>query len=129
MCSSPFSSMSRKSILILEDSNAVAELLGEGFEKRGWSVTRCGDRDGMMRRLAGDVAYAVILLGYSVPGGNGVKLIRFIRELDHRRVTAVVAVTDSSEVVEAALSAGADEALLEPIDMATLVAVVDKHFS
>jgi DNA-binding response OmpR family regulator len=117
-----------KSILILEDSNAVAESLAEDFEKRGWNVTSCGDRDRAMGRLAGDATYTVILLGYSVPG-NGVQLVRFIRGLDHRRMTAVVMVTDSSEVIEEALSAGADEVLLEPIDPAALVSVVDKHFS
>lgn len=118
-----------KSILILEDSNAAAESLAEDFEKRGWNVTGCGDRDRAMGRLAGDAPYTVILLGYSVPGGNGVQLVRFIRGLDHRRMTAVVMVTDSSEVIEEALSAGADEVLLEPIDPAALVSIVDKHFS
>ena len=118
-----------KSILILEDSNAVAELLVEDLQKRGWVVTSCSDREQAMGQLAGDVAYAVILLGYSVPGGNGVQMVRFIREIDHRRMTAIVMVTDSSDVVEKALTAGADEVLLEPIDAATLVSVVDKHFA
>jgi CheY-like chemotaxis protein len=118
-----------KSILILETSTAVAESLAEDFEKLGWNVTSCDDRDRAMSRLAGDAAYNVILLGYSLPGGNGVKLVRFIRGLDHRRMTAVVMVADSSEVIEQALSAGADEVLLEPIDPDALASVVNKHFS
>jgi DNA-binding response OmpR family regulator len=118
-----------KSILILEDSNAVAESLAGDFGKRGWNVTSCGDRDRAMGQLAGSDPYTVILLGYSVPGGNGVPLVKFTRGLDHRRMTAIVMVTDSSEVIEEALSAGADEVLLEPIDPAALVSVVDKHFS
>lgn len=82
-----------------------------------------------MRQMAGDFACAVILLSYSVPGGNGVQLVRFIRSLDHRRMTAVVMVTDRSEVIEKGLSAGADEVLLEPIHPNALAAIVDRHFS
>jgi CheY-like chemotaxis protein len=118
-----------KAILILEDSNTAADSLTEDFEKRGWSVTSCGDRDRAMGKLAGDAAYTVILLGYSIPGGHEVQLVRFIRGLDHRRMTAVVMVAGSSELIEQALSAGADEVLLDPIDPAELVSVVDKHFS
>lgn len=118
-----------KSILILEDSNATAESLASEFERRGWNATSGGDRDRAMALLAGDATYTVILLSYSVPGGNGVQLVRFIRGLDHRRMTAIVMVTDSSEVIEAGLSAGADEVLLEPIDPAALVSLVDRHFS
>jgi DNA-binding response OmpR family regulator len=44
-------------------------------------------------------------------------------------MTAVVMVTDRREVIEKALSAGADEVLLEPIDPNALAAIVDKHFS
>lgn len=118
-----------KTILILEGSNTVARLLAQNFEKRGWDVTICDDRDRAIGRLAGDAPYAVILLGYSVPEGNGVQLVRFIRALDHRGTTAVVMVTDISGVIEQALSAGADEVLLDPIDPNALAAIVDKHFS
>lgn len=118
-----------KSILILEGSTAVAQLLAQNLETRGWNVTSCGDRDRALGLLAGDSPCAVILLGYSVPGGHGVQLVKFIRGLDHRRMTAVVMVTDSSEAIEEALSAGADEVLLEPIDPGALAAIVNKHFS
>jgi len=118
-----------KSILILESSSAVAQTLSLNLEKRGWNVASCDDRDGAIRRLAGDFGCSVILLSYNVPGGNGVQLVGFIRALDHRRTTAVVMVTNSAEALEQALTAGADEVLLEPIDPNALASIVDKHFS
>jgi CheY-like chemotaxis protein len=63
----------------------------------------------------------VILVSYRVPGTNGVQLVRFVRSLDHRRMTAVVMVTGSGEVTEEALAAGADEVLLKPINANALV--------
>lgn len=118
-----------KSILILESSNEVSQSLAHNLERRGWNVTSCDDRERAISRLAGDFPWGVILLSYSVPGRDGIRLIKFIRGLDHRRMTAVVMVTDCSEAIEKALSAGADEVLLEPIDPNALAAVVDRHFS
>lgn len=118
-----------KSMLIVEGSETIAKLFAEIFEKRGWNVATCGDRDSALERLAGNKPYEVILLSYRVPGTNGVQLVRFIRSLDHRRMTAVVMVTGSGEVTEEALAAGADEVLLKPINPNALVLAVDKHVS
>ena len=118
-----------KSILLIEGSSSVAKSMAQIFEERGWQVTACGDQDFAIERLAGSTPYDVVLLGYGVPEPNGVPLVKFIRTLDHRRMTAVVMVTGSSKVIEEALSAGADEVLLQPIEPTALVGVVDKHFS
>lgn len=116
-------------MLIIDGSETVAKLFAEIFEKRGWNVTTCGDRDAAIERLAGNKPYDVILLSYLVPGTNGVQLVRFLRTLDHRRMTAVVMVTGGGEVTEEALAAGADEVLLRPVNPNALVWAVDKHGS
>jgi CheY-like chemotaxis protein len=118
-----------KSMLIVDGSETVAKLFAEIFEKRGWNVATCGDRDSALARLAGSNHYDVILLSNRVPGTSGVQLVRFIRALDHLRMTAVVMVTGSGEVTEEALAAGADEVLLKPINPNALVWAVDKHVS
>ena len=118
-----------KSVLIIDGSETIAKLFAGIFEKRGWNVATCGDRDSAIERLAGNNPYDVILLSYRVPGTNGVQLVRLIRAFEHRRMTAVVMVTGSGEVTEAALAAGADEVLLKPINPNALVWAVDKHVS
>ena len=80
-----------------------------------------------MKRLAGSEPYDVVLMGYRVPGTDGVKLIRFIRALEHRMTAAVVMVTDNCEVTEEAKAAGVDEVLLKPVNTNALVWAVDKH--
>ncbi len=116
-----------KSMLIIDGSPSIARLFAEIFERRGWSVFTCGDRDCAMERLAGSEPYDVVLLSYRVPGTDGVTLVRFIRALDHRGRTAVVMVTGNGEVAEQAKAAGADEVLLKPINPNALVWAVDKH--
>jgi DNA-binding response OmpR family regulator len=116
-----------KSMLIIDGSEIIAKLFAEVFEKRGWNVDSCGDRDRAMERLTGHNHYDAILLGYHVPGTNGVQLVRMIRALEHRRMTAVVMVTGCGEVTDEALKAGADEVLVKPINPNALVWAVDKH--
>ena len=116
-----------KSILIIDGSEIIAKLFAEVFEKRGWDVDTCGDRDCAMERLTAHNHYDAILLGYCVPGTTGVLLVRLIRTLEHHRMTAVVMVTAHDEVTEEALKAGADEVLLKPINPFALVWAVDKH--
>jgi DNA-binding response OmpR family regulator len=115
-----------KSMLVIDGSARIARLFAEIFEKRGWDVATCGDRTSAHERLAGNKPYDVILLSHRVPGTTGVQLVGSIRSFEHRRMTAVIMVTDSDEVTDEALAAGADEVLLKPINPNALLWVVDK---
>ena len=116
-----------KSMLIIDGSRTLANLFAEIFDKRGWKVVTCSDRECAIRRLAGNQFYHAILLSDRVPGTSGVQLVGMIRALEHRRIIAVVMVTGSAEVTEGALAAGADEVLVKPINPNALVWAVDKH--
>jgi CheY-like chemotaxis protein len=115
-----------RSMLVIDRSEILAKLFGEIFQKRGWEVESCLDRDSAIERLEGSKPYDVVLLSYRVPGSNGMELVGFIRALEHRRATAVVLVT-GSETTEQALAAGADEVLLMPINPNALIFAVGKH--
>lgn len=116
-------------MLVINRSETLARLFAEIFEKRGWDVDTCGDRDSAINRLAGIKPYDTILLGYHVPGTSGVELVGLIRTLEHRRMTAVVMVTANGESSEEALAAGADEVLLKPVNPNALIFAVGKHVS
>ena len=55
-----------KSMLIIDGCSSIASLFADIFEKRGWAVTTCADRDSAMQWLVGNEAYGVILLNYRV---------------------------------------------------------------
>ena len=113
-----------KSLLIIDASEIIATLFSEIFQREGWKVATCEDGDCAMDRLVGNERYDVVLLGYRLPGTNGVQLVRFIRALEHRKTAAVVMVTGSSEVADEALAACADEVLPKPMDPNALVHAV-----
>lgn len=118
-----------KSMLIIDSSATVGRLFAEIFERRGWGVATCGELEGAMARLVGSQPYDAVLVGCRRPGTDGLKLVRFIRALEHRRTTVVVMVTATAEVTEIARAAGADEVLLRPVNANALVWAVDKHVS
>lgn len=118
-----------RSMLVINCSETLAKVFAEIFEKRGWDVDTCGDRDSAISRLAGTKPYDSILLSYRVPGTSGVELVGLIRTLEHRRMTAVVMVTAHAESSEEALAAGADEVLLKPVNPNALIFAVAKHIS
>lgn len=115
-----------RSMLVIDRSDIIAKLFAGIFEKRGWEVDTCGHRDPALERLAGNKPYDAVLLSYRVPGTNGVELVGSIRAFEHRRMTAVIMVT-GSETAEKALSSGADEVLLMPVNPNALVFAVGKH--
>ena len=118
-----------KSMLIIDGSVTVANLFAQIFQNRGWSVSTCNDADCAMDRLAGSAPYDLVLLSYRMSGTDGVKLIRFIRALEHRMTAAVVMVPGSGKVIEQARAAGADDVLLKPVNPNALVWAVDKQVS
>jgi CheY-like chemotaxis protein len=117
-----------KSILVI-DSPTLAKLFAEVFEKLGWTVAICNNRDCAMSRVAGSEPYDLILLSHHLSGTDGVQLTRFIRSLEHRMTTAVVMLTSSGEVMDEAKAAGVDEVLIKPVNVSTLILAVNKHAS
>src|SRR5437016_5630938 len=109
-----------KSMLIINGSRILAPLFAELFERNGWSVAICFDRQCAIQWLAGDWPYDAILVG-RVIGTDEVQLVGLIREFDHRRTAAVVVITEGPEARGDALAAGADEVLLKPINPNALV--------
>jgi DNA-binding response OmpR family regulator len=117
-----------KSMLIIDGSRILAPLFADLFERRGWNVDTCGDRQCAIHRLAGDWPYDSILVE-RVSGTDEVHLVGLIRGFEHRKTTAVVVITERREAREEVLAAGADEVLLKPVNPNALVWAVDKHVS
>jgi DNA-binding response OmpR family regulator len=117
-----------KSILIADGNKSVAEMFAYVFARHDWKVTRYSDGKRAVEELCGSAHYDAALVSYRFDGMDGVELIRFIRALDHRKDVPIVMVTGTLglDVVTTALTAGADDVLYKPINLAILVATVSK---
>jgi DNA-binding response OmpR family regulator len=103
-------------------------LFAEVFASHDWRVTRYSDGQRAGEALGGSAHYDTVLVGYRFEDMDGVELITRIRRLDHRQDVAIVMVTGTVDcaVVGAALSAGADDVLYKPTDVAIVVTTVTK---
>ena len=116
-----------KSILIADGDERVAQMFAEVFAGHAWHVTTCRDSRRAGEDLRGSTHYDAVLVGYRFEGADGVDLIKEIRALHHRQHVPIVMVTGIAEVVmAAALTAGADDVLYKPADVAIVVATVNK---
>lgn len=110
-------------ILYVEDDALLRSTVAELFESEGWRVSVCGDGIKAWAEIEGGEPYDLILLDNALPGVRGIRLVRHVRSLAHRKRTPVV-VFSASECGREARGAGANEFLKKPEDMDVLVETV-----
>jgi len=104
--------------LIVDDSAAVRQLLGEHLAQLGFEVQQAGNGFEALARLQSMPDLSVVLLAWTMPGMDGLETLRRIRADARWADVPVVMVTTEGELpyVEDAFDAGASEYLLKPFD-------------
>jgi DNA-binding NtrC family response regulator len=113
------------SILIVEDDRALAEVLVDEVEARGYAAASAGTvADGV--RLVGEREPDVVLLDLMLPDGSGLDLLRRIREED--LPCEVIVLTGHATVSNAieAMKLGAYDFLTKPTRMEEMEILVAK---
>jgi CheY-like chemotaxis protein len=110
-------------ILLVEDNRLVSEAVRDLLESEGWRVKACADGNSGMNRLAGGIAYDLLLLDNDLPGASGLELTRYARSLPRYRSTPIIMLS-ATDCRADALSAGVDLFLSKPDDIHSLVEAV-----
>jgi two-component system chemotaxis response regulator CheY len=110
-------------ILYAEDHRIVADAVKDTLEAEGWRVAVCFDGAVALTRLAGDARYSLMIFDNHLPNINGLELVRYARQLPHRKRTPVIMLS-ASEGASEAREAGADVFLRKPQDVGLLVETV-----
>ena len=114
-------------ILLCEDDPVFRGLVELTLRGKGHDVTCAEDGAEAVRRLSG-AAYDLVITDIVMPDQDGLELIRAMRE--HGTKLPILAVTagmpDFGGIVQkAALAMGANEVLLKPVAIATLLGRID----
>jgi len=117
----------RKTVLVVDDSQAVLDTLETAFEEAGFSVTAAGDGEEVFRRMA-QVDPDALLLDVYMPKLNGADVCRLVKAHPHWKKTYLVLMSSriSDREVDMYRRLGADEILKKPFDPAQAVALVEK---
>ena len=102
-------------ILVAEDDSLTRKVLQKTLHKAGFNVILAKNAK---EAIAGfeQSKPEIILIDIYMPGMDGIKLIRLIRDLNINIPVAVITRDKSEEMVVKAFEAGADDFILKPFD-------------
>lgn len=110
-------------ILVVEDERKVADAIRDGLvaERHQVVVERTGAD--AFRRIGTD-AFDLVLLDLTLPGRDGLDVLRAIRATDRHTLVFVLTARDTLQDRVLGLDAGADDYLIKPFAFAELMARV-----
>ena len=115
----------QKTILVVDDSQAVIDALTAAFEEAGYAVASAADGEEVFRKMASTKPDALLLDIY-MPKLNGADVCRLLKAHPHWKRTYLVLMSSriSDKEIEMYRRIGADEILKKPFDPSTAVAIV-----
>lgn len=121
--------MSKKKILLVEDSAVVLQLEQIMLEKSYELLTATTGTEGLARAL--NERPDLILLDVMIPKLDGIELCRLLRGIEATRAIPIVMVTTLADqkTQEAAAAAGCDDFVSKPIDRHALVTKIERLLS
>lgn len=107
-------------ILVVEDDQAIAEIVGILLRAEGFEMSFCGDGSQAINAFR-VVNPDLVLLDLMLPGRDGVDICKAIREVSGVPIVMLTARSDTDDVVTG-LEAGADDYVVKPIKNEELIA-------
>ena len=107
-------------ILVIEDDQSIAEIVGILLRAEGFEVSYCADGNQALNAFQ-VVNPDLVLLDLMLPGRDGVEICRAIRDSSGVPIVMLTARSDTSDVVTG-LEAGADDYIVKPIKNEELIA-------
>jgi two-component system, NtrC family, sensor kinase len=113
----------KPSVLIVDDSLTVRMDLGEAFELTGFATMLCSTM-AEARSALSTSSFSLIILDVLLPDGDGVDLLREIRQTAATAETLIMLLSSEAEVSDRTrgLKTGADEYIGKPYDQSYVVA-------
>lgn len=109
--------------LVVDDSAAVRNLLSERLTQLGFQVEQAATGFEALAKIQAMSHLTVVLLDWTMPGMDGLEVLRRVRAEGRYTSVPVVMVTTEGELpfVDDAFNAGASEYLMKPFDAQTLL--------
>ncbi|TWU01878.1 response regulator [Neorhodopirellula pilleata] len=112
-------------VLVVDDDGDIRQNVRDILEDLGYEVDIAPDGATALN-LAKTVDYDIALLDYLMPGMNGVELYQQLRRLQPELVAIMITAFAGDDGVEAAYDSGAWKVLRKPVDIRSLIPMMDE---
>ena len=110
-------------ILVVDDDNALREMVGIVLQSGGFEVHYCDDGAGALAAFNSSKP-DLVLLDVMLPGKDGIEVCKDIRQVAGTPIIMLTAKSDADDVVRG-LEAGADDYVVKPFDPVVLIARIN----
>jgi DNA-binding response OmpR family regulator len=117
--------MDERTILVVEDDEAIAAGLVRVLEGQGYAVRRLGRGAGAVKEAGPEVGLVVLDLG--LPDVDGLDVCRRLRDARPDLAILILTARDHELDIVAGLDAGADDYLVKPFRLSELLARIRSH--
>ncbi len=117
-------------VLLVDDDEIVRIALTGVLEQTGFVVTSAASVTEALKLISGAEAYDVLLSDLHMPGaGDGLTVVSAMRHANPKAVTLLLSAFPEMTAAAAAILQQADEILVKPIDLASLIEIIKERVS
>jgi CheY-like chemotaxis protein len=117
-------------LLLVDDDEIVRMALTGALEQSGFVVTCAAGVPEALKLISGPESYDVLLSDLHMPGaGDGLTVVSAMRHANPKAVTLLLSAFPEMTAAVAAILQQADEILVKPIDLASLIAIIKERVS
>ena len=110
-------------ILMIEDTEAVCEMMEMFFENEGWKASFYHDgKEGLDAFLENQNKWGVVILDVNLPSMDGMHICRQLRQVDQTVAIVMLTARDSESDQVIGLEIGADDYVAKPFSAVTIMA-------
>jgi FixJ family two-component response regulator/tRNA A-37 threonylcarbamoyl transferase component Bud32 len=118
----------RARIVVAEDDPAILALLCDTLEAHNFQITRCPCGEDALQALSCG-RYDVLLTDLSMPGMDGIQLLRTALDLDPDLIGIVMTGQGTIPTAVEAMKLGAREFLMKPVRVSTLLPIIAREMA
>ncbi len=116
-----------KTILIVDDSDSLREVVGIALKNAGYEVIEGADGQEGLKQLDGKKVH-LIISDVNMPNMNGIEMVQKIKEMDAYKFTPIIMLTTESgdDMKEQGRSAGVKAWMVKPFKPEQMLDAVSK---
>ena len=117
----------KKNILIIDDDKRLRELLEDYLSEKNFDIYLCDDFESS-KKILNYLIFDLIIVDRMMPSGDGINLIKIIKEKNNTPVILLTAMGESENKIEG-LKIGADDYVSKPFEPEELYLRINKLLS